>query len=249
MPTATHEFSITDFGRAVQPALDSLPISHHRFHATLEHNLTLRSLHTRFSATPNLALVAMPIKHMLSSSNLLAVVECAFGQDRDKLMKKIRSEVEGWPEIVLVVMIIVSETRGYISPEDGSPTWDFFGEHESCLPPDDFLSLPRSIDECITNSLVEHTLNCTCSDPQASFDTTNLHHSTDPTELHSDAASDETDDEPGPLVLDPIAVAGHMWCDISSVEYRVWVKKDGVLNLDGDKAIGVSDHWKDPTIP
>ena len=145
------------------------------------------------------------------------VVSPPFGQDHNKLMMKIRSKVEGWPEIVLVVMIIVSEARGYVSPEDSSPTWDFFGEHESCLPPNDFLSLPRSIDECITNSSVEHTPNCTCLDPQASFDTTDSHHSTDPTELHLDAASDKTNDEPGPLVLDLIVVAGHMWCDISSV--------------------------------
>ncbi|KAF8128996.1 hypothetical protein EV363DRAFT_1169749 [Boletus edulis] len=238
MPTAAHKFSITDFSRVVQPALDRLPINRQRLRVTLEPNLTLRSSLTGFSATPDLALVATPDLALAtrpaegesSSSNLLAVVECAFSQDRNQLMEKVRSEVEGWPGIVLAVVIIVSEACSCHSPLMGSPSWDFFAQHKSCLSPDTFLSLPHSIDECVADTPVKVPSDC-------------LDDSSVSSNVCFDAVSDDSDSDTDggsePLVLDPIILAGHKWCDIGDVQYYVWVKKDGILDLDGDHAVGV----------
>ncbi|KAH0826533.1 hypothetical protein J3R83DRAFT_5545 [Lanmaoa asiatica] len=222
MPTPVHEFAITNFSRAVQPVLESLPINRQRLRIALEPNLSLRSTLTGFLATPDLALVATSTGGGSSSRNVFAVVECAFSQDHGNLMKKIQEEVEGWPEIALVVAIFVSEVRNYKSPPADSPTWDYFAQHESVLSSNHFLSLPPSIDKSATSALVEY-----------SSDT--AHHS--PSAV-SDGSDSDSDHEPEPLVLGPITIAGHTWCEIRDVQYHVWVKEDGVLDLDRDSTIG-----------
>jgi hypothetical protein len=61
-------------------------------------------------------------------------------------MEKIRKEVDAWPEIFLVVMILIKEAQEYRSPQEGSATWDFHSQHEECLPPESFLVLPATAD-------------------------------------------------------------------------------------------------------
>jgi len=52
--------------------------------------------------------------------------------------------------------------------------------------------------------------------------------------------------------LKPVVIAGHEWCHMMSVEYRVWVKDDAtdIINIDKDKmTCGVGDvfhHWQLP---
>ncbi|KAG6381045.1 hypothetical protein JVT61DRAFT_5441 [Boletus reticuloceps] len=222
MPTPAHKFAITDFSMAVWSALDTLPINRHRLRIALEPNLTLRSTLTGFVATPGLALVCMSTGQRCSK-NVFAMVECAYSQDRNSLMEKIRDEVEGWPEITLVVAIIVTEDHDYKSPLEDSPTWNYFAQHESILSPQDFLSLHPSID----GSMVEHS-------PLNTADPAGPRYSTVLGESDSDS-----DDELEPLVLNPITIAGHTWCHIHDVQYLVWVKEDGVLDLNGDSTNGL----------
>ncbi|KIK19127.1 hypothetical protein PISMIDRAFT_108241, partial [Pisolithus microcarpus 441] len=117
---------LTDFGRAVQSTLDRLPISRSHIRITLEPNLTLRSPCTGFSVTPDRSLFASPVK--AGRGILLAVVECAFSQSREALMKKVRAEVEGWPSILLVILILITEERDYHCPTEGTCTWSFFSQ-------------------------------------------------------------------------------------------------------------------------
>jgi len=226
MTTEAHQFAITDFSRAVQPVLDSLPINRQRLRIALEPNLSLRSTLTSFLATPDLALISASTGARSLSMDVLAVVECAFSQDHDSLMMKIRNEVKGWPGIVLVVAIFVSEARDYKSPPADSPTWNYFAQHDSVLSPNHFLSLPPAIDESAASAPVEHN-------PSGTPDC----YSTD-----SDGSNSDSDGELEPLVLDPITIAGHTWCEIHDVQYRVWVQEDNILDLDGDSTIGVSDQ-------
>ncbi|KIK13940.1 hypothetical protein PISMIDRAFT_17639 [Pisolithus microcarpus 441] len=86
MLTAAHEFCLTDFGRAVQSALDRLPINRSLLRITLESNLSLRSSRTGFSVTPDRSLFASPVE--AGPGILLAVVECAFSQSHEDVMKK-----------------------------------------------------------------------------------------------------------------------------------------------------------------
>ncbi|KIK21168.1 hypothetical protein PISMIDRAFT_12434 [Pisolithus microcarpus 441] len=146
MPTPAHEFCLTDFGRAVQSALDRLPISRSHVHIMLEPNLTLRSPCTGFSATPDRSLFASPVE--VGRGVLLAVVECAFSQSHEALMKKVRAEVEGWPSILLVILILVTEERDYHCPMEGTRTWSFFSQRDACFLEDTFLALPPSIEAC-----------------------------------------------------------------------------------------------------
>ena len=89
MTTPPHEFTITDFNRATQPALDLLLISCHYFCIILELNLLLYRMLTSFAATPDLALVSTSTGNESLTRNVFTVVECAFSQDHDNLMKKI----------------------------------------------------------------------------------------------------------------------------------------------------------------
>lgn len=227
---AAHEFPLTDFSRAVQPALDRLPISRTQFSTTLEPNLSLRSPRTGFSATPDLALVAMPVQK--GPSQLLAIVECAFSQDHASLMQKIRHEIEGWPEIALVVLILVSEPQDYHSPKEEMMAWKFFSQHERCLSPEDFLALPASIDASDSELTDSDELELSSEQSNSAVQPDSAEQSS----THSNSDDLES------LVLKPVMIAGHTWCHIGTVEYQVWIKNDGdeKINLDdNERRIGV----------
>jgi hypothetical protein len=224
MPSPAHEFAITDFSKTVQPVLNSLPINNRRLRICLEHGLSIRSSVTHFMATPDLALVATSTGHS-SWRKVFAVVECAFSQDRDKLMKKIQDEVEGWPEIAFVLAIFVTEVPDYKSPLEDSPTWKYFAQHTSILPCNLFMALPPTLDG---------PSNADDLDRRAAVAAVSS---------SSDTDSDSDDSDDGELELRPIIKAGHKWCDVREVQYRVWVKQNGILDVQGDGVTGVSDHW------
>lgn len=222
MPTAVHEYTISEFSKRVQVALDSLPINIERLRVGVERGLSIRSPLTDFLATPDLALVAA-----LSGdrSSVFGVMECAFSQDHAKMMMKIRDEVEGWPEITLALAIFISEVRDYKSPLPGSPTWDYFAQRKANHPFLKFLSLPSSVNGSTASTPVEHT-------PADADDL----------DGHSDTSDSPNLNSHVDLDLRPVTIAGHTWCEIENVKFRVWVKENGVLDLDEDSVTGVSGH-------
>lgn len=94
-------------------------------HTRLEGNFTFKSLETGFSATPDLTLISTP-RDGNENAQVLAIVECAFSQDRDSLREKIKKEILARPEIVLAIMICVTESQSYARPSEGSEAWKFF---------------------------------------------------------------------------------------------------------------------------
>ncbi|KIK13755.1 hypothetical protein PISMIDRAFT_17770 [Pisolithus microcarpus 441] len=240
MLTAAHEFCLTDFGRAVQSTLDCLPINRSLLRITLESNLSLRSSCTGFSATPDHSLFASPVE--AGPGVLLAVVECAFSQSREDVMKKVRAEVEGWPTIVLVILIFISEDRDYHSPKEGTPTWSFFSQCDACFLEDNFFALPRSIEAC-TMIFNESTSSDSSSTNRPEVESpTRL----DPSSSIKQDLDSKADFEPEPVVIEPIVVADHTWCAIKEVEFDVWIREDGAERIDLDnskRVIGVSDAF------
>ncbi|KIK18853.1 hypothetical protein PISMIDRAFT_14046 [Pisolithus microcarpus 441] len=228
MPTAAHEFCLTDFGRAVQSALDRLPINRSLLRITLESNLSLRSSRTGFSATPDRSLFASPVE--AGPGILLAVVECAFSQSREDVMKKVRAEVEGWPTIILIILIFVSEDRDYHSPKEGTPTWSFFSQHDACFSEDNFFALPRSIEACTTIFDESTSSDSSSTDRPEVKSPTQL----DPSSSIEQDSDSEADFEPEPMVIEPIVVADHTWCTIKEVEFDVWIREDGAERIDLD---------------
>ena len=66
--------------------------------------------------------------------------------------------------------------------------------------------------------------------------------SANPHSVVSDGSDSDFQGELNPLALSPITIAGHTWCDVREVEYHIWVKDDGVLDLDDPSTVGVSDQ-------
>ncbi|KAI5981995.1 hypothetical protein EDC04DRAFT_2916032 [Pisolithus marmoratus] len=187
---------------------------------------------TGFSVTPDLALVTNPV--MRGPSVFLAIVKCAFSQDRDDLMKKVRCEVEGWLQITLVIVILISENCPYCSPKEGTQTWSFFSQLDISFSKENFLTLPQSIKTCAVklNEPTSTSGSCSINKPDSSSPL-DPSISTKQSEAETNIDS-EAELEPQPIEIKPIMVAGHMWCNIRDVQYHVWTKEDRAQRIDLD---------------
>ena len=155
-----------------------LPFRKDLVRATVEMNLQFQSPSSGFTTTPDLSLILMPMSGT-ESSELAVIGECAFTQDKDQLEYKLRHEIEAHPEVVMVIMIIISEVKNYHSPQFETKAWKHFSKEPMCLDAKSFLTL---------------------REPALPEDST---------------------------VVTPVRVAQHVWCNISTVEYFVWVKNGG----------------------
>ncbi|KAG2029275.1 hypothetical protein BDR03DRAFT_975911, partial [Suillus americanus] len=82
----------------------------------------------------------------------LVIGECAFGQDTDLVLRKLKYEIAGHPEVLMVIMIVIDEHQPYRSPGRMSEAWQMRKE-TSTLSRSSFNSLrgaaPRSLEEPI----------------------------------------------------------------------------------------------------
>ncbi|KAI6041975.1 hypothetical protein EDC04DRAFT_2601280 [Pisolithus marmoratus] len=205
MPRAAHKFSISNFSWAVLCMLDQLPINGTLLCTGLQANISMRSPLTGFSATPNLALVTSSVTR--GPSIFLAVVECAFSQDCDDLMKK-----------------------------EGTQTWSFFSQLDVSFSEEKFLALPQSIEACAAklNEPTSTSGSCSVNKPDSSLPldpSISTKQSDAETDINSEAKL-----EPQPVEIKPIMVTGHMWCNIRDVQYHVWTKEDGAQRIDLDNS-------------
>jgi len=211
-PQATHEVPLTNLKEVMNPAVQQLPINKCILHATFKSNFTFQSSQTGFSATPDLSLIIMSLKRKMSRGQdfeVLAIVECAFSQNKSDLEEKIRNELAACPEIALVITILINESETYHRPTEESQAWRMFSQEEKCQDATSFLRFNESDISSKSKS-----------------------------EPKSDSSLKED------FTLQPIVIAGHQWCSISSVEYHVWVKSDmdEVINIDKVQVTcGVSD--------
>lgn len=153
--------------------------------AAVEMNTSFKSSSNGFTATPDLSLVLAPMTGAAENYELPVIGECTFSQDRSNLEYKLQHEIEAHPEVVMVIMIVISETTEYRSRQsDEMKAWKVFSAEPECRDFKSFLSL---------------------GEPQLPDDSS---------------------------VIASIRVAGHVWCNISSVEYYVWIKNDAGDNID-----------------
>ncbi|KAI6013854.1 hypothetical protein EDC04DRAFT_2609172 [Pisolithus marmoratus] len=124
---ATHEVPLTDFRDKLNSAVQNLPFDRWLLQVALETNFSIQSSQTRFSGIPDLSLTLMS----MTSSNL------------DLLKDKVRKEIAVYPEVVLVIMILIKEAPNYHSPAEGSAAWNQFPK-QNWLDEEAFLSLKHS---------------------------------------------------------------------------------------------------------
>jgi len=119
----------------MNPAVQQLPINKHILCATFESKFTFQSSQTGFSATPDLSLIIMSLKQKMSRGQdfeVLAIVECAFSQNKSDLEEEIRNELAARSEIALVIMILINESETYRRPTEESQAWRMFSQEEKC---------------------------------------------------------------------------------------------------------------------
>ncbi|KIK15667.1 hypothetical protein PISMIDRAFT_16360 [Pisolithus microcarpus 441] len=157
-------------------------------------------------------------------------------------MKKVWAEVEGWPSIILVILIFVLKDCNYHSPKEGTPTWSFFSRRNACVLEDNFLALPQSVEAYAMNFDKSTSSDSSSIDRPEAKSLMQL----DPSSPIKQDSDSEADFKPEPMVIKPIIVADHTWCAIKDVEFDVWIREDGAERIDLDdskRVIGISDTF------
>ncbi|KAG1811845.1 uncharacterized protein BJ212DRAFT_496733 [Suillus subaureus] len=67
--------------------------------------------------------------------------ECAFAQDTDSVLCKIKEEIAERPEILMAIMVVIDEHHPYHSPERMSEAWQMLRHETSARSPSSFHSL------------------------------------------------------------------------------------------------------------
>lgn len=108
--------------------------------------LTTTTMNSRLTSTfivPDIA-----IKIDVSSTSYwirkpLVIMECAFAQDTDSVLWKIKHEIASQPEVLMVILVVIDEHQPYRSPEYMSKAWQMLRQETSCRSGSLFASLER----------------------------------------------------------------------------------------------------------
>ncbi|KAG1852258.1 hypothetical protein DFJ58DRAFT_841916 [Suillus subalutaceus] len=106
------------------------------------------------SAVPDL-LIKMDVR---SKGNwiheVLVIGECAFAQDTDSVLRKIKYEISGHPEVLMVIMVEIDEHQPYRSPGRMSEAWQMLRKETSTLSRSSFNSFRGAAAQSLENPIV-----------------------------------------------------------------------------------------------
>ncbi|KAG1798826.1 uncharacterized protein HD556DRAFT_1439886 [Suillus plorans] len=107
--------------------------------------LTTTTMSSRLTSTdtiPDIAIaIAVPNTDYNWIRKPLVIVECAFAQDTDSVLRKIKHEIAGQPEVLMVILVVIDEHQPYRSPERMSEAWQMLSQEASCRSDSSFASL------------------------------------------------------------------------------------------------------------
>ncbi|KAG1906286.1 uncharacterized protein F5891DRAFT_1004896 [Suillus fuscotomentosus] len=106
--------------------------------------LTITTMNSRLTSTDTVPDIAMQI--VIQNTRYwirkpLVIVECAFAQDTDSVLRKIKHEIAGQPEVLMVILVVIDEHQPYRSPERMSEAWQMLSQETSCRSDSSFASL------------------------------------------------------------------------------------------------------------
>lgn len=78
---------------------------------------------TSVSAIPDMAIRMDTVTENYWSHEILVIGECAFAQDTDSVLRKIKYEIAGHPEVLMVILVVIDEHQRYRSPDHMSEAW------------------------------------------------------------------------------------------------------------------------------
>ncbi|KAG1841783.1 hypothetical protein F4604DRAFT_1939248 [Suillus subluteus] len=85
---------------------------------------------------------------------VLVIGECAFGQDTDSVLRKIKYEIAGHPEVLMVIMVVIDEHQPYRSPRRMSEAWQMLRKETSTLSHSSFNSLRGAAAQSLDQPIV-----------------------------------------------------------------------------------------------
>ncbi|KAG2357124.1 hypothetical protein BDR07DRAFT_1612678 [Suillus spraguei] len=71
--------------------------------------------------------------------DVLVIMECAFAQDADSVLRKIKYEIAGHPKVLMVILVVIDEHQPYCSPGRISEAWQTLRQESSTLSRSSFL--------------------------------------------------------------------------------------------------------------
>ncbi|KAG6373985.1 hypothetical protein JVT61DRAFT_4617 [Boletus reticuloceps] len=147
LPRSAHEVPLSELRGAFAPIIEQMPYDNTLIHPSVEMNLSLKSSSGDFNATPDLSIHLARLSRRRLKPEFVCIGECVFSQDQDTLLLKLQLEVDAHSEVVMVVMIVLTEARPYHSPEEDSTAWHIFRRHSECPSFEEFLDMVEIMDE------------------------------------------------------------------------------------------------------
>ncbi|KAG2032813.1 hypothetical protein BDR03DRAFT_739343 [Suillus americanus] len=93
------------------------------------------------SAVPDLSIKMNVMTKDNRIHEVLVIGECAFAQDTDSVLRKLKYEIAGHPEVLMVIMIVIDEHQPYRSSGRMSEAWQMLRKETSTLSHSSFNSL------------------------------------------------------------------------------------------------------------
>ncbi|KAG2096987.1 uncharacterized protein F5147DRAFT_372585 [Suillus discolor] len=106
--------------------------------------LTTTTMNSRLTSTfivPDIAIEVDVSSTRYWIRRPLVIVECAFAQDMDSVLRKIKHEIAGQPEVLMVILVVIDEHQPYRSPERMFEAWQMLRQETSCRSSSSFASL------------------------------------------------------------------------------------------------------------
>lgn len=147
LPRSAHEIPLTELNRTMVPIIEKIPYDSSLIRPSVEMNLLVNSLSGDFDGTPDMAILLARQSGRRVDSEVVFLAECAFSQGKEALRKKLQLEVDARPELVMVIMIIITEAPRYHSPKEDSTAWHTFRHHSTCCTFTEFADMIQTTDE------------------------------------------------------------------------------------------------------
>ena len=150
-PTAIHEVPITFLTSTLDKTIVDLPYPEHLLDVWTNQNLSIKAPDTNSEFIPD-ALLSFLSKMFPRCHKYQLVLEVTFTQTLADILLKVGELLNAFPEILVVVVIDITETRVYQAPATGSVAWNTFWQDEDLLGLGEFIPPQRGQKGTVINS-------------------------------------------------------------------------------------------------
>ena len=131
-PTAVHEVLITFLTSALDKTIVDLPYPDHLLNILSNQNPSIKAPDTNGEFIPD-ALLSFFLKMFPCCHKYQLILEVAFTQTLVDVFLKVKELLNAFPEILIVIVVNITETRVYQSPATNSVAWNTFWQDENPL--------------------------------------------------------------------------------------------------------------------